>query len=197
MTTFPLPHAGEYGREYVRRVGCTPEDADVMDCLRKVPLYRIMEGSRCAPHAKKGQQRNVSFRSTAAGLQLEQPPLFRTFEEFTFMPAVWKPVVDGAFSDRPFLPDNRARLAEEEGRRRGPSVPLLMGGNSEDGNVFMIQFMMGEGKFESVAANWTRQVPMLVFGTDGEEVGMMGGGRGRGRGPDKAFLKTFFGPLLN
>ncbi len=31
----------------------------------------------------------------------------RQFEEFTFTPAVFKPVVDAAFSLDPFLPDNR------------------------------------------------------------------------------------------
>ncbi len=46
----------------------------------------------------------------------------------------------------------------------------MLGGNEDDGSVFMIQFMMGEDKFASVAANWTRQIPMLLFGTDGKEV---------------------------
>ncbi len=38
---------------------------------------------------------------------------FRMFERFTFAPGVFKPVVDGAFSSDPFLPDHRHVLMEE------------------------------------------------------------------------------------
>ncbi len=47
VLTFLSLLTGEYGREFVRSVGCVPEDhGEVLECLRRVPLHRIMDATR-------------------------------------------------------------------------------------------------------------------------------------------------------
>ena len=71
------------------------------------------------------------------------------FEEFMFTLIPWKPIVD-KFASNPFLPDDpRVLLSEGEFNH----VPIMTGGNQDEGTMFLTQFLLNEDLFEQVGGD--------------------------------------------
>ncbi len=87
----------------------------------------------------------------------------RMFEKYAFTPGVYRPVVDLEFSKDPMLPYNR--YSNIKGGHHN-KVPILMGGNKDEGAFVTVQFMTNQTKFDVVAEDALSHIPVLLFGTD-------------------------------
>jgi len=88
----------------------------------------------------------------------------RMFERYMFNPLSWRPIVDGEYNDiDPFLPEHPMHLIED---RKYNRVPLIMGGNRDEGNIFLPQFLNDDEKMNFVNDNWKRELAIIFMGLD-------------------------------
>ena len=81
------------------------------------------------------------------------------------MPNPWKPLVD-SYANNPFMHKD-PRIIFEEGEYN--QVGMMIGGNRDEGCLYMTQFRMNPEKFEEVDNNFDEFGPMLFLGTDGKD----------------------------
>jgi len=135
-------HPPEY---YARQV---LEDLEVEDDLDQLDSLQLLQILQKVP-ANQIVQRN--------GL----------FEEFMFALVPWKPIVDGNHASKPFIPDDpRILLAEGNFNK----VPIITGGNQDEGTFFLTQFLANEDLFEEVHENFDVKGPFLLLGVCQDDV---------------------------
>ena len=83
------------------------------------------------------------------------------FATFDFIPEPFIPVVDD-WAETPFLP---VPLHEVWTSPLSPEVPLMIGGNKDDGVLFLLQFLKDEKLFARVNDNLSTELPALLLGS--------------------------------
>ena len=87
------------------------------------------------------------------------------FAVFDFMPEPFKPVVD-TWMKQPFLPQP---LHEVWDTVKDSKIPLMIGGNKDEGVLFLIQFLKDEKLYSRVNEEFSTQLPALLLGVDPED----------------------------
>ena len=87
------------------------------------------------------------------------------FAEFDFIPEPFKPVVD-SWNPSPILPDP---LHEVWTKADIPDIPLMIGGNKDEGVLFMLEFLKNEALYDRVNDNFSTLLPALLLGVDPED----------------------------
>ena len=90
---------------------------------------------------------------------LEEAGKFRAFE---FLPEPFTPSVD-SYMDNPVLPQPLHEVWEKESL---PTVPLMIGGNKDDGVLLMLEFLKDETLYARVNENFSTELPAIVLGVD-------------------------------
>jgi len=90
---------------------------------------------------------------------LEEAGKFRTFE---FLPEPFTPSVD-SYMDNPVLPQPLHEVWEKESM---PTVPLMIGGNKDDGVLLLLEFLKDETLYARVNENFSTELPAIVLGVD-------------------------------
>ena len=88
------------------------------------------------------------------------------FEKFMFMSIPWKPLVDN-YASKPFIPTDPKILISEGNYNQ---VPIMIGGNTNEGCMYLVQFLANEERFEEVAEDFDNFGPQLFLGLDEDDV---------------------------
>ena len=87
------------------------------------------------------------------------------FAEFDFIPEPFKPVVD-SWNPSPVLPHP---LHEVWTKAEIPDIPLMIGGNRDEGVLFMLEFLKTESLYARVNDKLSTLLPALLLGVDPED----------------------------
>ena len=87
------------------------------------------------------------------------------FSEFDFIPEPFKPVVD-SWNPSPVLPH---ALHEVWEKADIPDIPLMIGGNKDEGVLFMMEFLKTESLYARVNKKFSTLLPALLLGVDPED----------------------------
>ena len=87
------------------------------------------------------------------------------FAVFDFMPEPFKPVVD-SWMKEPMLPHP---LHEVWDKMESSKIPIMIGGNKDEGVLFLIQFLKDEKLYTKVNEEFATQLPALLLGVDPED----------------------------
>ena len=87
------------------------------------------------------------------------------FAEFDFIPEPFKPVVD-SWNPSPVLPHP---LHEVWTKAEIPDIPLMIGGNKDEGVLFMLEFLKTESLYARVNDKFSTLLPALLLGVDPED----------------------------
>ena len=87
------------------------------------------------------------------------------FSEFDFIPEPFKPVLD-SWNPSPVLPN---ALHEVWTKADIPDIPLMIGGNKDEGVLFMMEFLQTESLYARVNEKFSTLLPALLLGVDPED----------------------------
>ena len=88
------------------------------------------------------------------------------FEKFMFTKNPWKPIVD-KHASQPFLPDDpKALLSDGQFNK----VPIVIGGNQNEGSFYLAQFLLNPELFKEVEDNFDNDGPLLFLNVEEDEV---------------------------
>ena len=88
------------------------------------------------------------------------------FEKFMFTKNPWKPIVDNHAS-KPFIPDDPKVLVSDG---QFNQVPIIIGGNQDEGSMYMAQFLLNPELFEEVHEKFDVDGPLLFLNVEEDEV---------------------------
>jgi len=91
----------------------------------------------------------------------------RMFERYIWIPNPWKPLVDGHFATRPFLP---APIKEVFQNGKYHQVPLMVGHNRDEGAMFLPQFLNHPERMQEVDDTFDVLGPVLLLSMDEQSV---------------------------
>jgi len=90
---------------------------------------------------------------------LEQASKFRTVG---LIPEPFTPTVDN-YMQNPVLPQHLHQVWEDD---TIPTVPLMIGGNKEDGILLLLEFLKDEKMYARINENFSTELPAIVLGVD-------------------------------
>lgn len=88
------------------------------------------------------------------------------FEEFKNTLIPWVPIID-KFSSNPFMPEDPQLLLNEGNYNQ---VPIILGGNEDEGCINIVQFLLEPELFKSVHENFETKGPKMLLGISDEDV---------------------------
>jgi len=91
----------------------------------------------------------------------------RMFERYIWVPNPWKPLVDGHFATRPFLP---FPIKESFQKGKYHKVPLMLGHNRDEGAMFLPQFLNHPDRMREVDDTFDVLGPVLLLAMDEQSV---------------------------
>ena len=88
------------------------------------------------------------------------------FEKFMFAKNPWKPIVD-KHASKPVIPDDPKVLVSDGQFNK---VPIIIGGNQDEGSMYLAQFLLNPELFEEVHENFDVDGPLLFLNVEEDEV---------------------------
>ncbi len=85
------------------------------------------------------------------------------FERYLFIPNPWKPIVDGGYSSKPFLPES-IKSALTSGNFY--QVPMIVGHDKDEGAMFLPQFLNNLERMSKMGSDFDKLGPVLLMTMD-------------------------------